>query len=330
MSAPRKPARDPLFLQKALPYLVEFPVLGIPVRFATNDRAILSQVNEVFGHWRGAAGGATPKSKGIDIRLFLQEGDEGPEAEPLIWFRAPDPLRWVAHTPGSLALADLERGVGVAYVTRTLVSDRVRFQVSILNFLVFIILTIDDRTPVHAAVIGSGDAAVLLAGGSGSGKSTLAYAARQAGLDVLSDDAAYIQLEPRRVWGSGSSLLLLKEVTARFPELEGEPTALFPTGKRKMIVPASNGARGKGWVSQAGVCLLERSRGPVKLERIKGDEIRAMLTYDPAHAGVRFGARLADAAEWLAGKGGWKLTLSENPREAIPFIEEILREVGGS
>jgi serine kinase of HPr protein (carbohydrate metabolism regulator) len=50
-------------------------------------------------------------------------------------------------------------------------------------------------------MIGTGGAALLLAGSAGSGKSTLAYAASKAGLEVFSDDAAYIQLEPRRVWG---------------------------------------------------------------------------------------------------------------------------------
>lgn len=328
MRAHGNPPYDPLYLQKPLEHQVELPVLGIPVRFATNDHAILELVEEVFGHWRGADdGGVMPPSAGVDIRLFLQPGDEGPAAEPLVWFRAPDPMRWIVHTPGSVALADLERRVGVGYVTRPLVADRVRFRVSILQFLVLIILTIEDRTPVHAAVIGNGDSALLLAGASGTGKSTLAYAASKAGLDVLSDDAAYVQLKPHRVWGSGPSVLLLREAAERFPELGGAPTALFPTGKRKMIVKSGSATGGKRWVSKAGVCVLARSNGPVQVKRIGADEIRAILSYDPAGAGGRFGARLAEAAEWLAAPGGWQLSLSADPNEAIPFINELLRTI---
>jgi hypothetical protein len=112
------PPYDPLYLHEPLEHRVEFPVLGIPVRFATNDRAILDRVDEVFGHWRGADTVASPPSAGVDIRLFLHEGDEGPGGEASVTFRAPDPMRWIVHTPGSFGLADLERRVGVAYVAR--------------------------------------------------------------------------------------------------------------------------------------------------------------------------------------------------------------------
>ena len=322
-----EPPYDPLYLQEPLEYRVEFPVLGLPVRFATNDRAILDRVEEVFGHWRGADTVASPPSAGLDIRLFLHEGDEGPGKEARVTFRAPDPMRWMVHTPGSFGIADLERRVGVAYVTRALVDDRARFRVCILEFMVLIILTIEDRTPIHAAMIGTSGAALLLAGSAGSGKSTLAYAASKAGLDVFSDDAAYIQLDPRRVWGSGASVLLLPDAAARFPELAGVRTTLFPTGKHKMMVVPGGVARSKAWVPRAGVCLLARSSGPVRLTRIGPEEIKEILTRDPAGAGSRFGARLEKAAAWLAAPGGWRLALSSDPTEAISYLRQLLEEV---
>lgn len=328
MPARHRSHYDPLYLQEPLEHRVEFPVLGIPVRFATNDRAILDSVETVFGHWRNADAAPPPPvpSPGLDIKIYLHDGDEGPDAEPMLRYRAPDPMRWIVHTPGSFGLADLERLEGVAYVTRTIVADRARFRICILQFLVLIILTIEDRTPLHAAIVGSGDAALLLAGSAGSGKSTLAYAASRAGLNVLSDDAAYVQLEPHRVWGSGPGVLLLAEAAARFPELAGTQTALFPTGKHKMVV-AERVAIRKLWATRAGVCLLERSDGPVRLTRIAPEEIRAMLTKDPAGAGVRFGSRLEDAASWLSRSGGWRLTLSPDPAEAIPHVQQVLREI---
>jgi hypothetical protein len=320
------PSYDPLYLHQPLEHRVEFPVLGIPVRFATNDRAILDQVEEVFGHWRGGEPGSAVPSAGADIRLFLHDGDEGSADEPTLTFRAPDPLRWMVHTPGSFGLADLERRVGVAYVTRALVEDRPRFRVSILQFLVFIIITIEDRTPIHAAMIGRGDAALLLAGPAGSGKSTLAYAASKAGFDVLSDDAAYIQLEPRRVWGGGASVLLLGDAAARWPEFAGMETALFPTGKRKTIVRAGS-VGSRPWVTRAGVCLLDRAGGPVKVTRIGAEEIRPVIVHDPAGAGGRFGARLEQSADWLSAHGGWRMSLSSDPGDAIPHLQKMLREI---
>jgi hypothetical protein len=155
----------------------------------------------------------------------------------------------------------------------------------------------------------------------------LAYAAAQAGLDVLSDDAAYIQMEPRRVWGGDPAALLLRESARLFPELAGTQAALFPSGKHKMIVPFPEVASRRRWVARAGVCVLARGEGPVGLARIGADEVRAILTYDPAGAGSRFGARLEEAAAWLSAPGGWKLSLSSDPREAIPYLGQVMEEI---
>src|SRR5690242_12782243 len=111
MSAPRDLQHDSLYLHEPLEHRVEFPVLGIPVRFATNDREILDFVRAVFGHWRGADLGpaSTRTSVGLDIRLYLHDGDEGPDEELRLTYRAPDPMQWFVHTPGSFGVADLER-----------------------------------------------------------------------------------------------------------------------------------------------------------------------------------------------------------------------------
>jgi len=318
---------DPLYLRAPLEHRVELPVLGIPVRFATNDRAVLNHIEAVFGHWRGvdASNAATPGA-GADMRLFVHGGDEGADAEPAVTYRCPDPMHWMVHTPGSLGIADLDRQSGVVYLTRQLVADEARFRVTILQFLVLITITVKDRTPFHAALIGRGDAALLLVGAAGTGKSTLAYAAAQAGWDVLSDDAAYVQLEPHRVWGTGSSVLLLDDTAHHFPELGGQPLTTFPTGKRKLVATAGAGPL-RRWVTRAGICVLERSGGAVRGSPMSSEEIQRTLMYDPAGAGVRFGERLSRAAEWLAATGGWRLSLSPNPRDALPALEDMVAAV---
>jgi hypothetical protein len=260
------------------------------------------------------------------MRLFVQEGDEGPAAEPVVTYRCPDPMHWMVHTPGSFGIADLDRQFGVAYVTRQLVDDEARFRVTVLHFLVLITITVKDRTPFHAAVIGRGNAALLLVGAAGTGKSTLAYAAAEAGWDVLSDDAAYVQLEPHRVWGTGSSVLLLDDAAEHFPELRGQRLTTFPTGKRKLVARAGGGPA-RLWVQRAGICALERSGGPLSVSAISPDEVQRTLKYDQAGAGVRFGDRLPRAAAWLAAEGGWRLSLSSNPRDALPALEEMLATV---
>jgi hypothetical protein len=323
MKPPRRPTNDPLFLKELLEHRVEIPVLGLPVRFSTNDRQILDHIVEAFGHWRGTDVDSTSLGGGADIRVFLQDGDEG-SGEASITYRAPDPMRWIVHTPGSVGIADVERRSGDVWVTRTLVQDRARFRVSILQFVVLIIITIDDRTPFHAALIAKNDVGLVLAGPAGVGKSTLAYEASRAGFQLLSDDAAYVQLQPHRVWGSGPSVLLLDDVAKRFPELARIERTLFPTGKRKVVVSHSSSIRAPNWVSRARVCVLSRSGGAVSVERISADEVVGALTIDPSGASVRFGKRLGDAAHWLAGDGAWSLSLSSDPTEAVPILQELL------
>jgi hypothetical protein len=318
---------DPLYLRVPLEHRVELPVLGIPVRFATNDRAVFDHIEAVFGHWRGVDAGSQPATGGgADMRLFVHDGDEGSDEEPAVTYRCPDPMHWMVHTPGSFGIADLDRQSGVAYLTRQLVGDEARFRVTILQFLVLITITVKDRTPFHAALVGRGDSALLLVGAAGTGKSTLAYAAAEAGWDVLSDDAAYVQLEPHRVWGTGSSVLLLDDTVHHFPELGGQPLTTFPTGKRKLIATAS-AAPPRRCVSRAGICVLERSGEPVHASPISAEEIQRILMYDPAGAGVRFGDRLPRAAAWLAAAGGWRLSLSPSPRDALPALEDMLAAV---
>ncbi|MDT8370300.1 MAG: hypothetical protein RQ745_13920 [Longimicrobiales bacterium] len=54
---------------------------------------------------------------------------------------------------------------------------------------------VDDRAPIHAAGLVSGDAALLVLGGSGAGKSTLALAWSRAGHPILGDDVVLLDSE---------------------------------------------------------------------------------------------------------------------------------------
>jgi len=186
-----------------------------------------------------------------------------------------------------------------------------------------------DRHPVHAAVIQRGDLALLLAGGSGVGKSTLTYVAHRAGLTVLADDSARIQLHPSlRIWGDGSParIHLLEHARDSFAELkELRGDWVSPTGTLKLTVPLR--ANTKPWqpyARRARVCLLDRGNGAVQLKRVVPREIRdAIMNASEAHSDrePEQRARVADA---LSAAGGWRLTLSSHPGDALPRVHEML------
>src|SRR3546814_4333811 len=64
----------------------------------------------------------------------------------------------------------------------------------LIEFAVFLLAARCQRpVPLHAACVGRGGRGILLLGASGSGKSTLVLHSLLQGLDVLSEDAVFVQ-----------------------------------------------------------------------------------------------------------------------------------------
>jgi energy-coupling factor transporter ATP-binding protein EcfA2 len=159
---------------------------------------------------------------------------------------------------------------------------------------------------------------VLLAGPSGSGKSTLAYLAHSAAIDVLSDDHVWLQLEPDcRIWGGAPHARLRAEAAAHFPEVDhagGEKLAIHlpPRDDEHRLV-----ARGPV------VCILGRG-DRASLAPLAPSEIEAELVSQLSAGFDRFPERSGAAFAAIASGGGWRLILSDNPRDALPLLRRVL------
>ncbi|HEX9705972.1 MAG TPA: hypothetical protein VGA20_12055 [Gemmatimonadales bacterium] len=323
---------DPVYHEIALHHVVELPVLGVNITFESNSAAAIDAVEETFGMWRGLS--ASPEliepGSSARIRLIVHDGDEGPTLHAPVVARLADPDRLLIHTPGSVALLDLGRRDAVAYITPALLADRAHIHYSLLHMLAFPLAIQYDRYPVHAAVIARGPTALLLAGPAGTGKSTLALQAQRQGMDVLSDDVTYIQLKPvYRVWGDvPGRVYLMSDAEAHFPDLAGHAPTLLANGTEKLLVRynyAWSGPAGRAPVAaQAGVCLLERNGGHASLAPATADEVRAFLRNELGIARTMFGEGVYQAVDTLAADGGWKLSLSQDPKDAVPFLETML------
>jgi hypothetical protein len=323
---------DPVYHTLPLRYVVELPVLGITVRFESNSPAALDLIEEVFGVWRGLS--ASPElvepASSVRIRLIVHDGDEGAAPHAPVVCRLPDAERLLVQTPGSVGLVDLQRRDAVAYITPALLADRAHAQYALLHILTFPLVVQFDRYPVLAAVIARGPVALLLAGPAGTGKSTLALQAHRHGLQVLSDDVAYIQLKPVfRVWGDvPGRVYLTLDAGAHFPDLAGHAPTLLASGIEKLLVrfPYEWSGRGGGapMASRAGVCLLERNGGRASLATASPQEVQAFLGKELGIARTMFGPRVDDAVALLAGGSAWKLSLSADPADALPFLDTML------
>lgn len=317
------PLTDPLLRAPKLDLVVEVPLLGLAMRFETNSLYLHDLIGETFDIWRKATAPAAG-APALRVRLIVQEGGEGTAPHAPIRHICPDPERILMHSPGSVAIVDPGRFEAVAYVSTALAADRAHFRRQFLEALALALVTHFDRHPIHAAAIGR-ERALLLAGPSGSGKSTLAYLAHVSGLGVLSEEIVWVEQQSAfRLWGMPRRVHLLPESVSYFPELRGQTATVDAAGKIPVNLAEPNGST-RVWADQAVVCLLERGAGPPTLDRIPAEVIADALRQQPDAGFDRFPERHESAIAALAKDGGWRLTLSSDPREALPALREMLR-----
>jgi hypothetical protein len=323
------PTSDALLRHPQLAFSVELPVLGIATRFETNSRYVCDLVVEAFGGWRCLPGDAQRFSpRGLHVRIVVHDGGEGGTGHTPVRYLCPDATRVILHSPGSVAISDPVGGESVAYVTTALASDRAHFRLTVLEAITLALLSHFDRHPIHAAAIARGGRAVLLAAPSGTGKSTLAYTAHTAGFDVLGDDHVWVQLTPAlRIWGWPGRVLLLPEAASIFPEVAALGATSNENGERKLAydVDATTDVS-RYFVDRAVVCILERGRANATLERLRPAALVEGLATKLTSGFDRFPERHEAVIRALAADGGWRLTLSDDPREALPLLRTMLDE----
>lgn len=330
------PPGNALFRDAELAFRVELPVIGIPVRFESNSRQVIDVVNASFGVWKQLE--RHPELIGAErarVRLFVHEGQENAAPHAKVSYRCPDPDRLVFATCGSFGVAEADRLEAYAFVTPDLVADTAHFQYSVLEALTLMLVTGRDRHPIHAATVARAGAAILLVGPASTGKSTLAYAAALRGLTVLGEDVAYVQLEPDfRVWALPGRLHLPPDAPRHFPQLAGRVPTLQANGKEKIAVEVPMG--GSDVITPtpvappAIVCLLTGGAGSATTERVEASEIKAALLDDLEPGFDRYPATAELAADALAGDGGWRLRVSNDPHESVPLIQRMLDDLVAS
>lgn len=186
-----------------------------------------------------------------------------------------------------------------------------------MNTVILFLVAQSGRIPVHASAIMFGDTAVVLAGKSGSGKSSLAFAADHAGLPVLSDDTVFVQTDPSvRIWALTKAIHLFeKDAPANTMSAMRLRSGRW---KRALDVSAPRSS-----ADRSILCVLEHGNA-VALEPMTQADAVAALTTSPEGGYEFYGKRSADAVRALGMHGCWRLTLSDNPSEAIALLRKKL------
>jgi hypothetical protein len=204
------------------------------------------------------------------------------------------------------------------------VADGAHFRYGVVQALTLMLLTGRDRHPVHAATVARDGVALLLVGRSATGKSAVSYAAARAGFAVMGEDVAYAQLRPElRVWALPGRIHLSEDAPRHFPELGDQVATLQANGKTKFAIEPHGDANVPLVAFQARVCLLTRDGGSARLESVGPEEIRSALTQQVESGFDRYGDDIDAATAKLAHPGGWRLHLSSDPAESVPFLREM-------
>lgn len=322
---------DPLQRDVSTSYLLELPVLGIPVRFESNSPAVIEIADGAMGVWRSLT--ALPEliaHRGVRVRVIVAQGDEGTERHAPPRHYVPDDKRVIIATPGSLGLVDAARREALVFATAALVADREHFRYTMLEAVTLSLLSRFDRVPFHAAALLRGESALLLSAPSGTGKSTIAYAAARAGLQVLAEDLVFLQRRPRlRVWGWPGALHLSPDAVRHFPELAGKHPELLANGKLKLALRAHelDAMPQLPVARRAGICLLSRAAGRTRLQQLGAEAVVEQL------GGVReagfdlFADVIGELLEALCRHGGWKLEVGGPPQTAVAALHEMLDHI---
>lgn len=307
------------------------PLLGVTTTFRSNALAVAGVVEGTYGVWRSLAGHpgvVTPSD--AEVWIIVEGRGPGraptpPEPDP-VRHRAPETGRLLVAGRGLVGIADAVRGDAVAYVDAEWLSRGEEFVERILDPLTLTLLGSLDRQPLHAAAIGRGGIAVVLAGSSGFGKSTLSYAALRRGYTVLSDEVVYVQRHPRvRIWARRARIRLRPEASVHFPELRDQvPTPTWDErSKIRVPVPADAIQR---YSEGAVLCVLAPARGPAaRVEPISVDTAVRELTDHLDEGFDLYADGIGECIAAIAASGAWRLHVGTKPNDAVALIDELVR-----
>lgn len=319
---------DPLYWGVPIRFQEDFDPIGTPIRVESNHETVIRVARENFGPYGRPSPEESPR---FLLRVCVDPVHRAAPPWPKPSFRSLNHLFHVACGDSNFAIADLNTGTCIGFVTEAMVEDAPFFRSTFLDCLFYVLAVHHDYTPVHCSGVVSKGKGVLICGISGAGKTTLAYACTRSGLQVLSDDVVHLRISPAnnqlRLWGRPWFLRLVPEAVELFPELAGLQPQLRSDHEWYLEIDVENQFPGRAVVScepEALLFLDRKIEASTRLQPLSVAAAMEQLMRDIYISEPSVMKRHEHTLARLLQTKAYTLSYSGDPMKAVNVIESLL------
>lgn len=309
-------------------------VLGGVFRFESRSRELLELVETAYGRVPPQAFPGIATEFRVAMRLLPRSVNAWAIEPPAPCIRQEgDRIR--ADIDGSnYVIIDCARRRAHVVATEDMLRHAYHLRCELIEFAVFVLATRGvGLAPLHAACVGIGGRGLLLLGASGSGKSTLALHGMVRGLDLLAEDAVFVQPATLLATGVPNYLHLRHDVLdfiagdAMLAWITHAPVIRRRSGVEKFEVDLR---RGYGRPAPSPLVLvgavfatpLPADNNDALLTQIPRQQAGRMLEADQPHASRQPGWRAFKRG--ILDKGVYQLRRGRHPGDSVNALRRLL------
>lgn len=325
---------DPFLERPAPGRSLERWILGSRFRFTSASEALLASVDAAYGGLPDHVLGADTSVLEVELRLVPHVGramsDEPP---PVTMHSGAGLLCGVVDAANQVVMAPRE-GRALILVSDDMLRFPYHLRYELIEFAVFTLATRTRQLiPLHGACLGRDGRGVLIMGGSGAGKSTLALHGLLEGMDMLAEDAVFVEPESLLATGVPNYLHVRADGLDWVDDahhrrwISESPVIRRRSGVEKFEVDLRDGpARlAASPLELAGIVFVtatDPGNAQARLRRIDGEEAVARLAVEQAYALHQAG--WADFMRALPRVAVCELVRGRHPSESLRLLQSLL------